>query len=320
MWRLLSYSDVKLPLDPYRNYVIGIAENDNKERRMVHLEEGYLEDISVGISGRVEVRDGPKGKINIFIPDVEKSEKPARKVALITGSSVGIGKEIALELARNGIDIAINSDKTKKEGLEIVKEIQKMGREAIYVKADVSNLDQVIGMFDKVIEKFGRIDILVNNAGVTDDKRVENMTEEQWDRVISVNLKGVFNCTKTVVSYMQKQGSGKIVNISSVVAEMGNIGQSNYAASKGGIISFSKTVAREYANDNILVNVVAPGFIKTRMVEKIPQGILQNIVKQIPLGRMGKAGEVAKLVNFLVSDDANYITGQVFKINGGLYM
>ena len=199
-------------------------------------------------------------------------------------------------------------------------EIKKIGQRAIYVQADISDPDQVEKMIGKTINEFGRIDILINNAGIVMDKKLENMSIDQWNRVISVNLTGTFNCTKSVIKYMKEQGEGRIINIASVVGEIGNFGQSNYAASKGGVIAFTKTVAKEYARDGIIVNAVAPGFIKTKMVEGIPQKVMQKILEQIPLGRLGEPEEVAKLVCFLASDDANYITGQVININGGMYV
>jgi 3-oxoacyl-[acyl-carrier protein] reductase len=242
------------------------------------------------------------------------------KVALVTGSSRGIGRAIAIELAKSGIDIIVNNDKDTQEGFEVVNEIKRIGQHAIYIQADVSDPDKVEKMVEKIINEFGRIDILINNAGITRDKKLVNMDRDQWNRVISVNLTGAFNCIKSVIKYMEKQGGGKIINISSVMGEIGNIGQANYSAAKGGLISLTKTVAKEYARDGILANAVAPGFIETKMLETIPENIKEKMLDQIPLGRLGKVEEVAKLVRFLVSDDANYITGQVININGGFYM
>ena len=250
----------------------------------------------------------------------EHKIRKEEEVALVTGSSRGIGRAIAIELAKRGINIVINNDKDPQEGIEVVNEINKIGQRAIYIQADVSDPDQVKKMIEKIIDEFGRIDILINNAGITRDKMLENMDIDHWDRVISVNLTGTFNCTKSVIKYMKKQGSGKIINIASVVGEIGNFGQANYAASKGGVIAFTKTVAKEYAKYDVLVNAIAPGFINTKMVEGIPQEVIRKILEQIPLGRLGEPEEVAKLVGFLASDDANYITGQVINLNGGLYM
>ena len=248
------------------------------------------------------------------------AEHSVNKVALVTGSSRGIGRAIALELAKRGFSVVINNDEEPQEKIEVMNEINKIGQRALYIQADVSDLDQVEEMIKKILNDFCRIDILVNNAGVVMDKKLENMCIEQWNRVISINLTGTFNCTKSVIKYMKEQGGGRIINIASVVGEIGNFGQSNYAASKGGVIAFTKTVAKEYAKDGILVNAVAPGFINTKMVQNIPQKVMQKILEQIPLGRFGDPEEVAKLVCFLASDDANYITGQVININGGVYM
>lgn len=249
----------------------------------------------------------------------EKKEM-ANKVALVTGSSRGIGRAIAMELAKRCIDIVVNNDRNPQEGIEVVTEINKMGQRGIYIQADVSDFNQVEKMIERIVNEFGRIDILVNNAGITSDKMLESMDIDQWNRVIAVNLTGTFNCTKSVIKDMKKQGGGKIINISSISAEIGNIGQSNYSASKGGVISFTKTVSKEYAKDGIFVNAIAPGFIKTKILETIPEKVMQKILSRIPLGRLGKPEEVAKLVRFLVSDDANYITGQVININGGMYL
>ena len=185
-----------------------------------------------------------------------RKEGGVKKVALVTGSSRGIGRAIAIELANEGINIVVNNSKNPQEGLEVVKEIKKMGQHAVYIQADVSDPKQVENMVKRIINEFGRIDILVNNAGIIMDKKLENMDIEQWNKVISVNLTGTFNCTKAVIKYMKKQGGGKIVNISSIVGEIGNFGQSNYAASKGGVIAFTKTVAKEYAKYGITVNAV----------------------------------------------------------------
>ena len=252
--------------------------------------------------------------------ETKNKEGETNKVALVTGSSRGIGRAIAIELAKSGIDIVVNDSKNPQEGIEVAKEINKIGQRAIYIQADVSDPDQVEKMTEKIINDFGRIDILVNNAGIIIDKLLKDMTIQEWNKVISANLTGVFNCTKSAIKYMQKQKSGKIINISSVSGQIGNIGQANYSASKAGVISFTKTVAKEYARDGIIVNAVAPGFIRTKMVENIPEKVMLKLLKQIPIGRLGEPEEVAKLVRFLASDDAKYITGQVISINGGVYM
>jgi 3-oxoacyl-[acyl-carrier protein] reductase len=246
-------------------------------------------------------------------------EKP-RKVALITGSSRGIGYAIALEFAKRDIDVVINNHEHTLEGEKAADEIKKMGRRSLYIQADVSDYRQVEKMVEKIINEFGKIDILVNNAGITRDKLLEKMDDDAWNDVISVNLTGIFNCTKAVIKHMKLQYHGKIINISSVVGLTGNIGQANYSASKGGVISFTKTIAKEYAKYNININAVAPGFIKTSLVKSIPEKIMEKILKKIMLGRLGNPEEVAKLVYFLSSDDSTYITGEVININGGLNM
>ena len=246
-------------------------------------------------------------------------EKPS-KVALITGSSRGIGYAIALEFAKRNIDVVINNHEHTLEGEKVADEIKKMGRRALYIQADVSDYQQVEKMVEKITKEFGKIDILVNNAGITRDKLLENMDADTWNNVLSVNLTGIFNCTKAVIKHMKSQGHGKIINISSVVGITGNIGQANYSASKGGVISFTKTIAKEYARYNININAVAPGFIKTSLLQSIPEKVMEKILKKIMLGRLGNPEEVAKLVYFLSSDDSTYITGEVININGGLNM
>jgi len=325
-WTLLNYSLSNVPLPPYEaGYLIGMVRNEKGEKSIIQIDKKYLHHLSLGLKGEVQEIETLGGKITFFIPDLEENSLKKEKeentpVALITGSLRGIGRAIALELADEGIDIIINNSKNLPEGAELLQEIKHKGRKGLYLPADVSDALQVEAMIGQIVSEFGKIDILINNAGITRDKKLENMDVEMWNQVISTNLTGTFNCTKSVIKQMQKQGGGKIINISSIVGETGNFGQANYSAAKGGMIAFTKTVAKEYARDNILVNAVAPGFIKTKMTEAIPPGVLQSIVKQIPLQRFGEAEEVAKLVSFLVSDKANYITGQTFNVNGGLFM
>ena len=243
-----------------------------------------------------------------------------RKVAFITGGSRGIGKEVALKFADNGYNIVINyvSDKTDTKGLE--KEFTKRGVEALIIKADVTNTEQIENLVKEVIEKFGKIDVLVNNAGVTKDNLLMRMSEEEFDKVVEVNLKGTFIVTKAVIKYMMKKRSGSIINLSSVVGVAGNAGQANYSASKAGIIGFTKSVAKELASRNIRANAVAPGFIETDMTAVLSDPVKENIHNQIPLKRMGSAKEVANLIYFLGSDESSYITGQTINIDGGMLM
>lgn len=240
------------------------------------------------------------------------------KVALVTGGSRGIGKAIALELSRNGYNIVINYKSGNDELENVKKEIETNNVKCLLIKADVSNLSECEEMTKKIMEEFGQIDCLVNNAGITKDNLIMRMSEAEFDSVININLKGTFNVTRNVAPIMVKQRNGRIINLSSVVGVAGNAGQSNYAASKAGIIGFTKSLAKELASRNILVNAVAPGFIDTDMTKVLSDEIKENINKQIPLKRMGTAEEIAKVVKFLASDDSSYITGQVINIDGGM--
>lgn len=241
------------------------------------------------------------------------------KVALITGGTRGIGKAIAKKFAENGYDLVINyvSENTDLEKLK--KDINSRN-EILFVRANVGDFNSCEELVKKAIEKFGKIDVLVNNAGITRDNLIMRMKEEDFDKVINTNLKGTFNVTKNVVPYMMKKRFGKIVNISSVVGVSGNAGQCNYAASKAGIIGFTKSIAKELASRNILANCVAPGFIDTDMTEVLSDSVKENINSQIPLKRMGTAEEIAKAVYFLAGEDNTYITGQVLNIDGGMLM
>ena len=241
------------------------------------------------------------------------------KVALITGGTRGIGKAIAKKFAENGYDLIINyvSENTD---LEKLKKDINSNSEILFVRANVGDFNSCEELVKKAIEKFGKIDVLVNNAGITRDNLIMRMKEEDFDKVINTNLKGTFNVTKNVVPYMMKKRSGKIVNISSVVGVSGNAGQCNYAASKAGIIGFTKSIAKELASRNILANCVAPGFIDTDMTEVLSDTVKENINSQIPLKRMGSAEEIAKAVYFLAGEDNTYITGQVLNVDGGMLM
>ena len=242
------------------------------------------------------------------------------KTVFVTGASRGIGKEVALKYAENGYDVIINyvSDKTDVEALE--KEFKEKGADTLILKADVSNPEEVQNVVDKAIEKFGKIDVLVNNAGITRDNLLMRMSEEEFDKVLEINLKGTFLVTKAVTKYMMKKRSGSIINLSSVVGVAGNAGQCNYSASKAGIIGFTKSIAKELASRNIRANAVAPGFIETDMTAVLSDSVKESIHNQIPLKRMGSAKEVAELIYFLGSEKSSYITGQVINIDGGMVM
>ena len=242
------------------------------------------------------------------------------KVALVTGATRGIGKEIALTLAENGFNVALNYRKESEELESLKKEIESKNVKCLAVCGDVSNYEQVENFVKEIISEFGRIDVLVNNAGITKDMLLMRMKKEDFESVIDVNLVGTFNVTKNVIPYMMKARNGKIVNISSVVGISGNAGQTNYSASKAGIIGFTKSLAKEVASRNINVNTVAPGFIQTDMTNVLKDEIKEEISKNIPLKRMGTARDVANLVSFLVSENSNYITGQVINVDGGMLM
>jgi 3-oxoacyl-[acyl-carrier protein] reductase len=244
----------------------------------------------------------------------------AGKTAVVTGGSRGIGKAIALELASKGANIVINyrSDETSVQAT--IKEIESLGSSAIAVKCDVSIFEQANIIMKTAVEKFGSVDILVNNAGITKDNLLMRMKEEDFDRVIQVNLKGTFNCIRHASSIMLKQRSGKIINISSVVGISGNAGQVNYAAAKAGIIGITKSVARELASRGITCNAVAPGFIQTDMTNCLSEKVKEGTLNSIPLKRIGKPQDVANLVCFLASKSSDYITGQVINVDGGMVM
>ncbi len=241
-------------------------------------------------------------------------------VALITGATRGIGKAIAIKLSKEGYDIAINYRKENEELNELKKEIEQNNVKCELVQGDVSIFEDTERFVKEAIEKLGSIDVLVNNAGITKDMLLMRMKQEDFKQVIDTNLVGTFNVTKNVISYMMKARSGNIVNISSVVGISGNSGQTNYSASKAGIIGFTKSLAKEVASRNIRVNAVAPGFIETNMTDVLKDDIKEEISKNIPLKRMGTADDVANAVKFLVSEESSYITGQVIQVDGGMLM
>lgn len=241
------------------------------------------------------------------------------KVSLITGGGQGIGRAIALLFAGEGSHVAIcdvNQDTLNKTA----EEIKAKKRDCLTFTADVSKLEQVDGMMNKILDKFGKIDILVNNAGITRDSLLVRMQEKSWDQVLEVNLKGTFNCARAAAKPMMKARTGKIVNIASIIGIIGNPGQANYAASKGGVIALTKTIAKELASRNINVNAIAPGFIKTAMTDKLSGEARDAMLKEIPLARFGEQADVANLALFLASDDSSYITGHVIQVDGGMVM
>ena len=242
------------------------------------------------------------------------------KCAVVTGAAKGIGKAIALKLASSGVNIVLNYRSSEDKAIETEKEILSLGVEVLRVKGDISKPNDVENLIDSAKKKFGKIDIMVNNAGITKDTLLLRMKEEDFDSVINVNLKGVFNCLKAITPVMVKQKEGKIINLSSVVGLVGNAGQVNYAASKAGVIGMTKSLAKEIGSRGITVNAVAPGFIETDMTDVLGDKFKEEAKKNIPLKRLGKAEDVAEVVAFLASDSANYITGQVIHVDGGMVM
>jgi acetoacetyl-CoA reductase len=241
------------------------------------------------------------------------------KVALVTGASRGIGRHIALQLAQRGADVAINYRSRQPEGDEVAKEIEATGVRALAFKADLSKMPEARSLVRHVQEQWGRVDILVNNAGITKDKSMKKLTDDDWNDVLDTNLGSVYATCSEVLKIMMDQKYGRIINITSFVGQAGNFGQANYAASKGGIIAFTKTLALEMAKYNITVNAIAPGFTETEMLAQVPENIREQIIARVPMGRFGKPEEIARAVVFLAAE-GDYITGQQINVNGGVYM
>ncbi|MCX7016166.1 MAG: 3-oxoacyl-[acyl-carrier-protein] reductase [Candidatus Sumerlaeota bacterium] len=241
------------------------------------------------------------------------------RIAVVTGSGQGIGRAIALKLASEGAHVMI-SDVMRETGEATAKDVEALGRKSVFVPCDVANSEEAKNLIEETVKAFGRVDILVNNAGITRDGLAMRMSDADWDLVLAINLKGPFNCSRAAMRPMMKQRSGRIINIASVVGVIGNAGQANYSASKGGLISLTKTLARELASRQITVNAVAPGFIRTRMTDVLDEKVKEALMAQIPLGRLGEADDVANAVLFLASDLAAYLTGQVIHVNGGMAM
>ncbi len=241
------------------------------------------------------------------------------KVAIVTGSSRGLGRAIVRELADHGCKVVSNYFQSKEAALELLADLKGKGQEAICVQASVAQPDDVQNLIDTTVKEFGGIDILVNNAGVNRDRTIRHMSAEEWREVIATDLDSVFYCTYAALPHMIERGGGRIINMSSIVGQMGNLGQSNYAAAKAGIVGFTKSAAQEFARFNITVNAMCPGFIATEMVTNLTEEVQQALLAKIPLGRFGEPEEVARLCRFLVSE-GDYITGAQININGGMYL
>jgi 3-oxoacyl-[acyl-carrier protein] reductase len=239
---------------------------------------------------------------------------------LVTGGASGIGKACALTFAQAGYNVVVNYGHSEQAALEVTKQCSELGVEAFAVKADVSKQDEVNAMVDLTLKTFGSIDVLINNSGITKDNLLLRMTSEDFSDVLDVNLLGTFHCIKAVVKPMMKARKGKIINMASVIGQIGNIGQANYAASKGGIIALTKSVARELASRNVTCNAIAPGFIQTKMTDVLSDEVKSGILGQVPMARLGQPEDIAKVALFLASDAANYITGQVINVDGGMVM
>jgi 3-oxoacyl-[acyl-carrier protein] reductase len=248
------------------------------------------------------------------------SENRERRVAIVTGATRGIGRAIAVQLATDGFNIVVNYRGDEEPAKALVDELQSHDVEARAIRADITNADEVAGLIEGTIAAFGKLDVLINNAGITRDMLLMRMSEEDWDAVLTTNLKGAFLCSKAAIRPMIRQRSGSIVNLTSVIGLVGNAGQANYAAAKAGLVGFTKSLAKEVGSRGITVNAVAPGFIETRLTDVLSDEIKELSIKQIPLGRFGTPEDVAEAVSFLISPAARYITGHTLSVDGGLFM
>ncbi|MCX8184540.1 MAG: 3-oxoacyl-ACP reductase FabG [Sulfolobales archaeon] len=314
VWKLITYTELYAPVPPYKStFAIGVVEDEKGNRVIARIDRKYFGRLKSNMIGEVIDEWTAFGALKKFIP---KEEVRTPKVALITGGSGGIGSAIAIELAKAGYAIALSDvvyNKDTEKTLEIVK---SLGVDSMFVAIDVSNRESVEKGVSEVINKFGRIDVLINNAGITRDAYLQRMTPEDWDTVIKINLTGAFYCSRAVVPHMTRYGGGVVVNISSIVGLIGNVGQTNYAASKSGLIGITYTLAKELAPYGIRVVAIAPGFVKTRMALAVPKSILRDYLKRSPIPRLIEPEEVAKLVRHVVENEA--LNGVVIPIDLGL--
>jgi len=240
------------------------------------------------------------------------------QTCVVTGSSRGIGRGIAMDLGEHGANVVVNYRSSEAEATEVAEGIRERGGDAVTAQADVANADEVQAMRKEVNDEFGNVDVLVNNAGITIDKKFEKMTREDWDTVMNVNLGGVFNCTNAFYEDLKRADHGRLINISSVVGQQGNIGQANYATTKSGLFGFTRTLALELAHTGATANCVAPGFVKTDMLDEVPERVQEKILREIPLDRFATVDDIAGIVTFVASEASSYMTGQVLGVNGGM--
>ncbi len=313
VWRLISYTELYAPTEPYKStYIIGIVENERGERRIVRIDRKYFGKLRIGVEGEVEERWSVFGNIPYFNPKIELEY---RRVLFVTGGARGIGATIARFFAEQGFDVAIGDivhDEEVEKNLEYIK---NKGVNALFVKLDVSKEESVDQAVREIMSRLGRIDVLVNNAGIARDSYIHKMTLEKWNKVLEINLTGAYICSRKVLPYMIKQGGGVIVNISSIVGLLGNIGQANYASSKAGLIGLTYTLAKELAPYGIRVVAIAPGFARTRMALSVPKNILVDYIRRLPIPRLVEPLEIAKLVYHIVENDA--LNGIVIPIDLG---
>jgi len=311
--RILTYTKQMIPIEPFKQiYGIAVVELENGEKIVCRVDKKYFSVLRTGLTGTVEKTWSVFGEYYSFEPE----EKPViKKVALITGGARGIGAAIALELAEHGYDVAIADISFDKEAEETLNQLKSKGVDAIFVEMNVTEPNSVEKGVKEVVNKLGRIDVLVNNAGITRDQYLQRITPELWDLVLNVNLKGAYLCSRAVVPIMIDNGGGVIVNITSIVGIVGNIGQANYAASKAGMIGLTYTLAKELAPYGIRVVAVAPGFTRTRMALAVPPNILRDYIRRIPIPRLVEPAEVAKLVYHLIENEA--LNGIVVPIDLG---
>ena len=313
VWKLITYTELYNPPEPYKvTYAIGIVENDKGIRRIVRIDRKYFGRLKIGIEGELKTIWTVFGNILFFEPKMKIDE---RKVVFVTGGTRGIGAAIAKEFAKHGYDVAIGDIVYDEEAEKTINQLKEKNVNVIFVKVDVSSYSDVEKAVKEIISKLGRIDVLVNNAGITKDTYFLKMKDEQWDKVINVNLKGAFNCSKAVTPYMIRQGGGVIINISSIVGLLGNIGQANYAASKAGLIGLTYTLAKELAPYGIRVVAIAPGFARTRMALAVPPSILRDYIRRIPIPRLVEPDEIAKLAYHIAENEA--LNGIVIPIDLG---